>query len=127
MTLPSLISFGAIAPWPGSDRLIQLRNVLHQQKSLKPIIEAIQELPLLWKALSEQDSGLKSIAGEAAAYQLAQWMTETGAAQILEDRGNVTRMSLLQETLFGQASVQTSMKRQQVFRRHTVRNLKGDE
>lgn len=94
MTLPSLIAFGAIAPWPGPDRLNQLRNVLHHHESLRPVVKAIQELPLVWKALSEQDPWLRSIAGEAAAAQLAQWTTGTGAMQNLEDRGNSTRMSL---------------------------------
>lgn len=94
MALPSLIAFGAIAPWPASDRLDQLRNALLQQKSSKPIVKAIQELPSLWKALSNQDASLHNIAGEAAADQLAQWMNGTGTAQIVDDKGNVTRMPL---------------------------------
>nr|WBO01262.1 putative type I non-reducing polyketide synthase [Cladonia rangiferina] len=94
MALPSLIAFGALAPWPAPDRLHQLRNALQHQKSLNPIMKAIQELPLLWKALSKQDPSLHSIAGEAAADQLAQWMTGAGTTQIVDDKGNVTRMPL---------------------------------
>lgn len=94
MPLPSLIAFGALAPWPVSDRLEQLRNALQHQKSLKPIAKAFQELPLLWRALSNQDPSLNGIAGEAAADHLAQWITGVGLAQTGEDKGNVTRMPL---------------------------------
>ena len=94
MALPSLIAFGALAPWPASDRLDQLRNALQHYNSLTPIIKAIQQLPLLWKALSTQDQSLHSIAGEAAADQLAQWINGADTAQIVDDKGNVTRMPL---------------------------------
>ena len=94
MTLPSLIAFGALAPWPASDRLDQLRSALQHQKCLKPLFKCLQELPLLWRALSNQDPGLNSIAGEAAANNLAQWITRTGVTQIVEDKSNVTRMPL---------------------------------
>ena len=94
MALPSLIAFGALAPWPASDRLDQLRNALLHQKCLKPIVKAFQELPLLWRALSDQDPSLNSIAGEAAADHLAQWITGAGVAQIFVDKGNITRMPL---------------------------------
>ena len=92
MALPSLIAFGAIAPWPASDRLDQLRDALQHQKCLKPIVNAFQELPLLWRALSNQDPSLNSIAGEAAANHLAQWITGTSVALVVEDIGNITRM-----------------------------------
>lgn len=92
MTLPSLIAFGALAPLPASDRLDQLRNALQEQVCLKPIVKAIQELPLLWKALSNQEPSLNSIAGEAAADYLAQWITGARVDQIVEDKGNVIRM-----------------------------------
>lgn len=94
MALPSLIAFGALAPWPVPDRLTQLRYTLQQLKSMKPIVKAIQELPLLWKALSDQDPSLHSIAGEAAAEQLGQWLSGAGTAHNLDDRGNTTRMPL---------------------------------
>ena len=92
MALPSLIAFGALAPYPESDRLDQLRNALQQHNSLKPIIKAIQELPSLWKALSTQDQSLHSIDGKAAADQLAQWINGADTAHIVDDKGNVTRM-----------------------------------
>lgn len=92
MALPSLIAFGALAPWPASDRLDQLRNTLQHHESLKPIVKVVQELPLLWKALSNRDPSLHSIAGEAAAQQLAQWMTGASTTHIVEDGDNVTRM-----------------------------------
>ena len=93
MTLPSLIAFGALAPWPASDRLDQLRNTLQHQKCLNPIVKAFQELPLLWKALSSQDPSLNSIAGEAAADHFAQWITGASVAHV-GDKGNITRMPL---------------------------------
>lgn len=94
MTLPSLIAFGALAPWPVPDRLEQLRNTLQHQKCLKPIVKVFQELPLLWRALSNQDPSLNGIAGEAAADHLAQWINGVDVAQTGEDMGNVTRMPL---------------------------------
>ncbi|KAL6718201.1 hypothetical protein ACLMJK_004289 [Lecanora helva] len=94
MTLPSLIAFGALAPWPAPDILRQLQDSIRNHKSLKPIIQAIEELPLLWRALSKQDPVLNDIAGEAAAYQLAQWATSSRTIQDLENNGNVTRMPL---------------------------------
>ncbi len=102
MALPSLIAFGALAPWPASDRLDQLRNALQHHNSLKPIIKVIQELPLLWKALSDQDPSLHSIAGGAAADQLARWINGAGNAQIVDDKGNVTRMPLTTITQIAQ-------------------------
>ena len=92
MALPSLIAFGALAPCPESDRLDQLRKALQHHNSLKPIREAIQELPFLWKALSTQDHSLHSINGKAAADQLAQWIDGADTAQMVVDKGNVTRM-----------------------------------
>lgn len=95
MTLPSLIAFGAIAPWPVSDRLDQLQNTLQHQASLKPIVHTIQELPLLWKALSKRDPSLNSIAGEAAANELAQWITGARHVhQLVEEKGNIAKMTL---------------------------------
>ena len=94
MILPSLIAFGSLAPWPKPPRLNELRSALQQQESLKPILQVIKELPLLWKVLSKSDPGLDGIAGEAAADELAEWVTAAGAAYLLEDKGNVTRMPL---------------------------------
>ena len=94
MALPSLIAFGPLAPWPASDRVNQLRLALQHESSLRPIVNAIQELPQLWEALSNQDPSLNSIAGEAAADQLAQWTTGANINQIVEDKCNVTRMPL---------------------------------
>lgn len=94
MALPSMIAFGALAPSPASDRLDQLRNALLHCNSLKPVRKVIQELPLLWKALSDQDPSLHTIAGEAAAHHLAQWIIGASTAQIVDDKRNVTRMPL---------------------------------
>ena len=94
MASPSLIAFGALAPLPPSDRLNQLRNALQHKDSLKPIVKAIQELPLLWKDLSNQDTILHSIPGAAAADQLAQWINGAGTTHIVGDQGNVTKMPL---------------------------------
>ncbi|KAL9604332.1 MAG: hypothetical protein Q9179_001888, partial [Wetmoreana sp. 5 TL-2023] len=94
MTLPSLVAFGAVAPWPGTDRLDEIRNALHQHATLEPAIAAIEELPSLWKVLSKQDPRLSCVAGGAAADQLAQWIGAAGVAQLVQDKGNVTRMPL---------------------------------
>ena len=102
MAIPSLIAFGALAPWPASDQLDQLRYALYYHNSLKPIIKAIQQLPLLWKALSTQDQSLHGIAGEAAADQLAQWLNGDVTAQTIDDEGNVTRMPLTTITQIAQ-------------------------
>ena len=92
--LPSLIAFGALSPWPPADRLDQLRKALQQHKSLRPVVRVIQELPLLWKALSDHNGSLHNVAGEAAADQLAQWISGTSTANHIEDRGNVSKMPL---------------------------------
>ncbi|KAI4123893.1 MAG: hypothetical protein LQ338_005067 [Usnochroma carphineum] len=83
-----------VLPFTAVDRLDQLRNALQQQSSLKPIVKAVQELPSLWKALSTQDPSLNSIAGEAAADQLAQWITGASTAESVDHKGNATRMPL---------------------------------
>lgn len=57
-------------------------------------MKAVRELPLLWNELSKQDPRLHSIAGEAAADQLAQWTRGAGTPQIVDDKGNITRMPL---------------------------------
>jgi hypothetical protein len=89
-----MIAFGAIAPWPTPSRLEQLRCTLQHQPSLKPVVEAIQELPLLWKELSKHDPSLHSIAGEAAADQLAQWMNGIDICEMVDNQSNVVRMPL---------------------------------
>lgn len=93
MAIPSLIAFGAIAQWPASERLDQIRTTLQSQPSLAPVRKAIQDLPSVWQALAQQDSNLDS-AGEAAAEQLSQWVVGASPSQNLQDRGNVTRMPL---------------------------------
>lgn len=97
MSLPSLVSFGALAPLPAPEKLHQLRYSLLQQQSLKPIVQAVNELPQLWKSLLNEDPSLNSIAGEAAANQLSQWVE--GSAQIAKDKGNMIRMPV---TIIGQ-------------------------
>ena len=92
MTLPSLIAFGALSPWPTSEHLDLLRHALQHQNSLKPITKLAQELPSLWAALSQQHPSLHSIEGKAAAQQFAMWIT--GACETLDKRGNITRMPL---------------------------------
>ena len=109
MALPSLIAFGALSPWPASDRLDRLRNTLQHHESLQPIVKVVQELPLLWKALSNRDPSLHSIAGQAAAQQLAQWVTGASNAQIVEGGDNVTRMPV---TIIGQIAQYISYLRQ---------------
>jgi len=94
MELPSLIAFGALAPFPSPDRLNQLRIALRHHTSLKSITKAIQELPLLWKILLGSDPSLQSISGEAASSQLSQWISGAGTAQFVEAKGNTTRMPL---------------------------------
>ena len=95
MSLPSLIAFGALAPWPAPDRLNQLRDALRHQQSLEPIARAIQELPALWKALTDQDPSLKNLAGgEAAADHLAQWIVGMDTSQMVDKKRNITRMPM---------------------------------
>ena len=94
MTLPTLVAFGALAPWPTPDRLDQIRNALQHQESLNPIITAVRELPLLWKALRSADPILGSIEGEVAADQLAHWVTGAGSALVVKDKGNIARLPL---------------------------------
>lgn len=94
MTLPSLVAFGAIAPWPGPAKLAQLRRALQQLESLKPVIESLQELPLLWEVLAKQDSNLNDISGRLAAEHLGQWITGNCDPQLVEDYGNVMKMPL---------------------------------
>ena len=94
MAFPSLVAFGGIAPWPGTDRLDQLRTTLHQQSSLKSFVRVIQELPLLWKTLVRQDPSIHSITGNTAAEALSQWITGGAITQTVHDLGNVIRMPL---------------------------------
>jgi len=71
--IPSLIVFGALEPLPAPNRLDQLQYALQHQTSLKPLTEAAQELPFLWRTLLHSNPNLHSIAGERAADQLALW------------------------------------------------------
>lgn len=94
MPLPSLVAFGALAPWPAPDRLDQIRRAARHHNSLKYIVKAVQELPLLWETLLKNDASLHSIAGEAAAEQLSKWISSPWTAPIADNKGNVTRMPL---------------------------------
>lgn len=94
VALPSLIAFGSLAPWPDADRLQQLRIALREQPSLKPIVEAIYQLPLLWKALESREPGLKAVAGKPAADQLAEWITGTNNIQHVDEKRNLMIMPM---------------------------------
>lgn len=92
--VPSLIAFGSLASWPAPDRLQQLRNALRQQASLRPIVEAIHDLALLWKALAIREPGLNVVAGKAAADQLAEWITGANGVRTVDEKQNVMTMPM---------------------------------
>jgi hypothetical protein len=71
---PSLIVFGALAPWPDHQQLHHLRNTLHHNASLQPILDAIRSLGTLWSQLQGQGSNLESIGGLSAAARLSEWI-----------------------------------------------------
>lgn len=94
MSLPALISFGAVAPWPASERLEQLRNALHSHAPLKPIVQTLRSLRDLWQTLSGRDPSLKILAGEVSANLLAQWINGAEVHDLAEDNSNIIKLPL---------------------------------
>ncbi|EXJ91405.1 hypothetical protein A1O1_04517 [Capronia coronata CBS 617.96] len=73
--LPSLIAFGSLNILPAEHQLQELRTVLQHQIWLKPVSEAIYDLPVLWRALAAKETRLDTVVGKSCADQLAEWLS----------------------------------------------------
>lgn len=93
--IPSLVVFGALGPWPGHDWQMRLQTTLKETQTLKPIADALRELPLLWDSLTCSDTALHASSGKAAATNLAHWITrEIGEHLSLEEERNALMMPM---------------------------------
>ncbi|KAF2173930.1 hypothetical protein M409DRAFT_16198 [Zasmidium cellare ATCC 36951] len=76
MSNPSLIVFGSQTTWPTEDQSALVRKCLLLEKSLFPLVQAIRDLPSLWKALEETDPTLKNVPGPQAAAAFKTWLDQ---------------------------------------------------
>ncbi|EXJ93208.1 hypothetical protein A1O3_01765 [Capronia epimyces CBS 606.96] len=73
--LPSLIAFGSLNTWPAEHQLQQLRTVLRQYAWLRPVVEAVYDLPVLGRALVGKDPRLDKLDPQAGAERMAEWLS----------------------------------------------------
>ncbi|PPJ56297.1 hypothetical protein CBER1_00664 [Cercospora berteroae] len=90
-TVPSLVAFGALAPWPTLNWQVRLRATLKENRALAPIVAAVLELPSLWEVLRGNDKDLDQSFGKAAAEDLTKWLVEdTYVHRSQENRNAIT-------------------------------------
>lgn len=90
-TIPSLVAFGALAPWPSLNWQVRLRAILKENRALEPIVAAVLELPSLWEALRGNDHDLDESSGKFAAEDLAEWLAgDTNEHHCQENRNAIT-------------------------------------
>ncbi|KAI0009448.1 hypothetical protein F4779DRAFT_617624 [Xylariaceae sp. FL0662B] len=92
--LPSLIAFGALAPWPSPDQLSQLRLELQQNLLLEPITAALRNLESLWKSLTDQDQDLKVVPGQMAVRKLAELAGNEAYIHIANEKQNMMTLPI---------------------------------
>jgi hypothetical protein len=84
---PSLVAFGALAPWPASGWQQHLKNALQNKESLKPLLAAIFDLQCIWDVLAVQDPRLEHGLGRRDAEQWAAWASAP-SHEVLDERHN---------------------------------------
>ncbi|KAF2214646.1 hypothetical protein CERZMDRAFT_36971 [Cercospora zeae-maydis SCOH1-5] len=92
--VPSLVAFGALAPWPNSHWQGRLKAILKQDRTLEPVVAALLELPSLWEVLRNNDGELDSSTGKDAADGLARWLSEDIKEHLLQENRNAVTMPI---------------------------------
>ncbi|KAM3418842.1 hypothetical protein BST61_g4806 [Cercospora zeina] len=92
--IPSLVSFGALAPWPSLHWQGRLKANLKEDRTLGPVVAAVLELPSLWEMLRSNDCELDSSTGKDAADRLAQWLTDDTKEHLLEETRHAVTMPI---------------------------------
>jgi hypothetical protein len=89
-TLPSLLAFGSLTPLPSRELILQLQETFRQKSSLlRPLVEAISDLDLIWTKLAEQHSSFNTIDGGAAIRSLQGILSGTVANDIRDEKRNI--------------------------------------
>ncbi|KAF2135593.1 uncharacterized protein K452DRAFT_260436 [Aplosporella prunicola CBS 121167] len=73
MDLPSLIIFGPQTAWPAAEELSRLRTLLNEPY-LRPLSEAVQQLPGFWNTLVEAEPLLAQVPGARLLKRLKDWL-----------------------------------------------------
>ena len=98
--LPSLITFGALAPLPEADGLKQLRR-----RYIKTLVgDTIQNLGSTWERLRARDASLEVLGGKGVVSALAQWMVAPGDASSELDRVSKQNMVTMPMTVLSHVS-----------------------
>ncbi|KAI3339589.1 hypothetical protein F4824DRAFT_455895 [Ustulina deusta] len=94
-TLPSLITFGSLTPWPSQDQILQLQREFHRKASLfGPLIEAVRDLDSLWRKMLSQDPALDVVDGRAAARKLEGLLSGTVNEYTRDEKRNALIMPI---------------------------------
>lgn len=93
---PSLIVFGPQSKKPREQTLGQLRSFICQDAALRPMVDAIFDLPKLWSFLSAQDPRvLKLHSGLEGLQALSEWMATGDTSFISNSTSGAVALPLL--------------------------------
>ncbi|KAI0414324.1 hypothetical protein F5X98DRAFT_390043 [Xylaria grammica] len=89
-TLPSMITFGSLTPLPSQDQILALHGEFRRKTSLlRPLIEAVRDLPLLWAKMTDQNPALGVLNGEAAIMKSEGLVSGPANEHILDEKHNI--------------------------------------
>ncbi|RWA11691.1 hypothetical protein EKO27_g3412 [Xylaria grammica] len=85
-----MITFGSLTPLPSQDQILALHGEFRRKASLlKPLIEAVRDLPLLWGKMTDQNPALSVLDGEAAIMKLEGLVSGPANEHILDEKHNI--------------------------------------
>ena len=94
--LPSLVVFGPQSKKPKVQTLSQLRSFLRQDAVLRPVVDAISDLPKLWYFFSAKDPRVSQLdPGIQGLQALSEWMVTGEISVLLESAASIVALPLL--------------------------------
>jgi hypothetical protein len=87
------VTFGSLTATPSVAQLQQIHGSLSEIGHLKPIVEAVRELPTLWERLCARDPELRLLRGDLAANKLVEWVSR-GSLYLVSQSEDVNTVTM---------------------------------
>ncbi|KAK4611258.1 Non-reducing polyketide synthase pkbA [Fulvia fulva] len=94
MDKPSMLAFGPQEPCPNTSTMQRLRHVLQDDPALLDMQQCIQDLPVSWNVLVEQDERLGALPGAANVAALKSWLLDSNSHEKADATANQITMPL---------------------------------
>lgn len=89
-----MLAFGPQEPCPNTSTMQRLRHVLQDDPALLDMQQCIQDLPVSWNVLVEQDERLGALPGAANVAALKSWLLDSNSHEKADATANQITMPL---------------------------------